>query len=97
MADTGFPRWGKHDSESRESVRSKEGDQSLQPVTQVKRESWPSLMIEVRCSETQDLLHFDAEWRLLNLEGRTCFVIIVTINRDPFRLCIEGWKMGLGE
>lgn len=78
-------------------VRSMEEDQGLQLVTQVERESWPSLMIEVECSETQELLHLDAEWWLFNSESRTRLVIIATISRDPFRLRIKCWKMGLDE
>lgn len=74
-----------------------EEDQGLQLVTQVERESWPSLMIEVECSETQELLHLDAEWWLFNSESRTRLVIIATISRDPFRLRIKCWKMGLDE
>jgi len=51
------------------SMDSMEGDQGLRPITRVERESWPSLMIEVGCLETQDLLPLDAEWQLLNLVG----------------------------
>jgi len=74
-------------------VRSKEGDQGLQPITRVGRDCWPSLIIEVGCSEAQELLHLDAEWWLLNSESRTRLVIIATISRNPFRLRIECWKM----
>lgn len=74
-------------------VRSKEGDQGLQPVTRGGRDCWPSLIIEAGCSEAQELLRLDAEWWLLNSESRTRFVIIATLSRDPFRLRIECWKM----
>jgi len=74
-------------------VRSKEGDQGLRPDTRLGREAWASLIIEVGCPEIQNLLKFDAEWWLLNSEGRTRFVIIAKIGRNPFSLRIEGWKM----
>ncbi|PUU80745.1 hypothetical protein B9Z19DRAFT_1078711 [Tuber borchii] len=74
-------------------VRSKQGDQGVQPINRVGMDSWPSLIIEVGCSETHELLRLDAEWWLFNSECRTRFFIIATISRDPLHLRIECWKM----
>lgn len=77
--------------------RNKEGDQGLRPATGVDRDSWPSLMIEVGYSERLSQLHSDAIWRLHNSQGRTHFIIITKIWRDPFKIRIECWKMGRPE
>lgn len=74
--------------------RNKEADFALQPATRVERTSWPSLVIEVGYSQRLDDLHADAAWWLRNSQGRTRFVIIAKISRDPFTLHIECWKWG---
>lgn len=74
-------------------VRSKEGDQCLRPRTRKGRHAWPSVMIEAGYSKGKDFLSLDAEWWLINSEGSTRFVIIIIIERDPWALRIECWKM----
>lgn len=75
----------------------KEADFALRPATRVERTSWPSLVIEVGYSERLDDLHSDASWWLRNSQGRTRFVIVAKISRDPFTLRIECWKWGCPE
>jgi len=74
-------------------VRSKEGDQALGPATRAGWSAWPSVMIELGYSGGLDFLRLDAKWWLINSGGKTRFVILVQIMRNPFSLRFECWKM----
>jgi len=74
-------------------VRSKEGDESFGPRTRVGRSVWPSVMIEVGYAGGEDFLRLDAQWRLINSAGRTRFVILVFVAKNPLALGIECWSM----
>jgi len=76
-----------------QGFRGKEGDYGLRPRTRKAKGSWPSLMIEVGYSQTLELLGYDAEWWLLQSQGRTRFVILIKVGREPFSLRIECWQM----
>ena len=74
--------------------RSKEGDQAIAPAARAAQSNpWPSVVVEVGYSETLNQLHIDAEWWLKNFEGRTRFVVLLSVNRDPNKIVIEGWRM----
>jgi len=73
-------------------VRSKEGGQCYRPHTR-RGEEWPPVMMEVGYSEGVDSLRLDAEWWLVNSQGKTRFVIISKVERNPFALRFECWMM----
>jgi len=74
-------------------VRFKEGDESFGPRTRVGRSAWPSVMIEVGYAGREDFLRLDAHWWLINSAGRTRFVILVFVTKNPLALGIECWSM----
>jgi len=74
-------------------VRSKEGDESFLPRTRVGRSAWPSVMMEVGYAGREDFLRLDAQWWLINSTGRTRFVILVFVTKNPLALDIECWSM----
>ena len=74
-------------------VRSKEGDQSFRPRTRTGIAAWPSVIVHVGYPGGMRDLRLDAEWWLLHSEGKTRFVILMEMKRDPFALHIECWMM----
>jgi len=74
-------------------VRGKEGDEGIAPSTRVGRSVWPSMMIEIGYAGGEDFLRLDAQWWLINSAGRTRFVILVFITKNPLALSIECWSM----
>jgi len=74
-------------------VRSKEGDESFGPRTRVGRSVWPSVMIDVGYAGGEYFLRLDAQWWIINSAGRTQFVILVCVTKDPLSLGIECLSM----
>jgi len=74
-------------------VRSKQGDESFGPRTRMGRNGWPSVMMEVGYAGREDFLRLDAQWWLINSAGRTRFVILVFVTKNPLALSIECWSM----
>ena len=74
-------------------VRGKEGDEGIAPRARLGRNVWPSVMMEIGYAGGEDFLRLDAQWWLINSAGRTRFVILVFITKNPLALGIECWSM----
>ncbi|PUU78249.1 hypothetical protein B9Z19DRAFT_1084462 [Tuber borchii] len=70
----------------------KQADATIKPRTRGPG-AFPSLVIEVGCSESLNQLHCDANWWLIGSHGATLMVILIEISEDPCSLKIECWTM----
>ncbi|KAK2741539.1 hypothetical protein FQN55_008294 [Onygenales sp. PD_40] len=78
------------------SNRTKEPDASFQPsqLPPGRSDKWPSLVVEIGCSESERQLQRDAKWWLTDSQGDVKIVITIKIFRSQPRVRFELFRMG---
>lgn len=95
-----IPASGKWPIISLGSTRFRSGNKGKEPDGSLRCSSrtsgdWPNVVLEVGYSESVTMLHHDAHWWLRSSTGRTKLVIIIHISKNPNKILIELWEMGI--
>jgi hypothetical protein len=72
--------------------RSKKADIGYIPCSRQVEDDWPSFVIEAGVSESLFMLRSDAAFWITNSDGRTCIVIVLSVDRRDRRILVERWE-----
>ncbi|CAK9857020.1 unnamed protein product [Sphagnum jensenii] len=76
----------------RRGGRSKEADNGYKPRSRPMIDDWRSFVVEVGVSESLAMLRRDAAFWITNSDGRTCIVIVLSVNQRDQQILVERWE-----